>query len=90
MSTSTNLRTHLRGLLGAIQFAWIPVICAAAIAVATEQTIGRAIAGAVALAALVLGVAMHASEIFLGRGTTPAGRKSEAPFSTGEWMARVR
>jgi len=89
MSVESNVRIHLQGLVGALRFAWLPIVCAAVVALASGQSRGREYAIALAVASIVLGVAVHAREIVRGR---PARRLApgERPNSAGDWMAQLR
>jgi ribosomal protein S18 acetylase RimI-like enzyme len=89
MSLASGIRVRLRGLAGAVRFAWIPIVCAAVVALASEQPRGRALATVLAFVSLGLGLAVHTREIILGRR---AERRppSAMPPDTGEWMAALR
>ena len=81
-------RVRLRALVGAVRFAWIPFVCAVVVALSSEEPRGKALALALAVASLALGVAAHGRELVLGRPERRA--REEPPMSTGEWMARLR
>ena len=53
-TTSTSVR--LAGIAGAIRFAWIPIVCALVVAIASEHAHGRALAAAIALLSLAIGL----------------------------------
>ena len=82
-------RSVLRGLGAALRFSMIPILCAAVVALASEDPRGRLLALLAGLAALVLGLGVNAREI-LGRRTRRPRGTVRAPLTTGEWMARVR
>jgi disulfide bond formation protein DsbB len=65
--TTSTFQTRLTGLAGAVRFAWIPMICALVVAIASPLTSGRVLAAALALLSLAIGVAVHAREIALGQ-----------------------
>ncbi len=88
MSFTSKTHVRLRGLVGAVRFAWIPAVCALVVALASEDPRGRLLAALLGLALLALGVAVHAQEIVLGRR---AARAAQAvPPTTGEWLAALR
>ena len=88
MSFTSKTHVRLRGLVGAVRFAWIPAVCALVVALASEDPRGRLLAAALGLASLALGVAVHAREIVLGMR---AGRAVQSlPPTTGEWLAALR
>ena len=88
MKTTSTLHTRLAGLAGAVRFAWIPIVCALVVAVASQHTRGRALAAALALLSLAIGLVMHAGEIVLGR---PLPVRQDARFEEidAEWMKAV-
>ena len=64
MSFVLNHHNRLRALAAAVRFAWIPIGCAVVVAIASRHPNGRALALALVLPALCLGVAVHARELF--------------------------
>jgi disulfide bond formation protein DsbB len=89
MSFTSKTHVRLRGLVGAVRFAWIPAVCALVVALASEDPRGRLLAAALGLASLALGVAVHAREIVLGRAARRAAAGAVPP-TTGEWLAALR
>lgn len=89
MSIESNFRTHLRGIAGALRFAWIPTLCALVVALASEDPRGKVYALVLAVASLVVGVVFHAREIIRGR---PARRVTtgEMPISEEQWTVSLR
>ena len=91
MLHTSSVSVRLRGFTAAARVARIPVICALVVALASDAAISRAIAVVVAIAAVMLGVALHAREIFLGRFASgerePVGTRL---ISSEDWAARER
>ena len=89
MSTESKLRVRLQGIAGALRFAFIPALCALAVAIASESRRGDVYALALGAASVVLGVVYHAREILSGRPARPEAGGT-TPMSEGEWMLRLR
>jgi GNAT superfamily N-acetyltransferase len=82
-------RTGLRAVFGGLRFVMIPLICALVIAVASQDSRGRAFAIALAIASIVFGLAVQLRE--LARGRSSAERvPNDSPGDAGAWMARLR
>ena len=90
MSRTPNIRGRFRGLVAAVRFAFIPILCAVVVAVASEDPRGKALALGIGLAVLGFGIAVHAQEIVAGRAVEPRARTTHRLVSTGEWLASER
>lgn len=86
ISQTRVLRARLAGLAGAVRFSWIPIVCALVVAVASQHTRGRALAAALAILSLVIGLVMHARQIVLGQ---PARRGARLEEIEAEWLKAI-
>jgi hypothetical protein len=66
----------------------IPVVCATVIAVVSEEPRGRALAIAIALAAIACGLAFHARELVFGRMANDGGPNDLARRDTNALPSR--
>lgn len=85
---TTSLDVRLAGIAGAIRFAWIPIVCALVVAIASEHAHGRALAAAIALLSLAIGLAVHAREIVLAEPLGAPGGAGREELDA-EWVRAV-
>jgi predicted branched-subunit amino acid permease len=78
VSYLSDSRGRLRQLAGVVRVAWIPVACAVVVAIAGKHPNGKALALALLIPALFLGVVVRAREIFSWRRGGRAGGRAAA------------
>jgi GNAT superfamily N-acetyltransferase len=78
---------RLGAVLGAVRLVMIPLVCAATIAVVSEDPHGRTLAIILAVASLLFGLGVQMRTIVLGRPDRPP---LHPVANTGEWMARLQ